>query len=169
VAGAGLAGREPGREPDRGRAESVATSRRPVWAIGLLLMLEVAGIAAIGAYEFLQVDWRRIAAAQTLPSWEAEQEVEEILASLVFYAPAVVLTLLSALSLLLIRRRGWLLAAISQGLVVGVSLWLYVQYEPIFVYPIMAYAVLMILYLNVHDVREVFYPGERKRAPRRLP
>ena len=53
----------------------------------------------------------------------------------------------------------------------AVCLWLYAEYEPVYVYPIMAYAVLMILYLNVHDVRAVFYPGSRKgnRAPRRIP
>jgi hypothetical protein len=33
------------------------------------------------------------------------------------------------------------------------------------VFPIMAYAVLMILYLNVHDVRAVFYPGSQKGSP----
>jgi hypothetical protein len=51
---------------------------------------------------------------------------------------------------------------------VATGLWLYAAYRPVYVYPIMAYAVLMILYLNVHDVRAVFYPGDRKRGPRRM-
>ena len=51
---------------------------------------------------------------------------------------------------------------------VATGLWLYATYEPLYVYPIMAYAVLMILYLNVHDVRAVFYPGDQKRGPRRM-
>ena len=157
MAGAGLAGR------GEGRPEPVATSRRPVWAIGLLLMVEVAGIAAYGAYELLRVDWRRLATARTAPS----QDVTEALL-LILLVPAAVLTLLAALSLLLIRRRGWLMAAISQGLMVGTCLWLYAAYEPLYVYPIMAYAVLMILYLNVHDVRAVFYPEGHRRAPRRM-
>jgi uncharacterized membrane protein YqhA len=72
------------------------------------------------------------------------------------------------LGFLLLRRRGWLLAAISQGAVVATGLWLYAAYEPVYVYPIMAYAVLMILYLNVHDVRAVFYPGDGKRGPLRV-
>ena len=148
-----------GREHD----ETVATSRRPVWAIGLLLILEVVGLAALGAYEFLRVDWRRFVAAREAPP----ENVVEALA-LILLAPAAGLTLLAAMSLLLLRRRGWLMAAISQGLVVGTCLWLYVEYEPLYVYPIMAYAVLMILYLNVNDVRTVFYPGERTRGPRRV-
>jgi hypothetical protein len=152
VAGVGLAGRD--------RPEPVATSRRPVWAIGLLLLLEAAGIVAYGAYELSRVDWQGVISAREAPP----REVAETLA-LVLFGPAVVLTLLAAMGFLLLRRRGWLLAAISQGTAVATGLWLYAVYEPLYVYPIMAYAVLMILYLNVHDVRAVFYPGDRRRGP----
>ncbi len=149
--------------PGEARLEPVSTSRRPVRAIALLLMLEAAGIAAYGAYELSRVDWRSVAAAREVPSGEV---VDALL--LVLFAPAVVLTLLASLGFLLLQRRGWLLAAISQGAVVATGLWLYAAYRPVYVYPIMAYAVLMILYLNVHDVRAVFYPGDRKRGPRRM-
>ena len=149
--------------PDVARPEPASTSRRPVRAIALLLMLEAAGIAAYGAYELSRVNWRSVVAAREVPSGEV---VEALM--MVMFAPAVVLTLLASLGFLLLRRRGWLLAAISQGAVVATGLWLYAAYEPVYVYPIMAYAVLMILYLNVHDVRAVFYPGDRKRGPRRL-
>ena len=151
---------DPLPEPDR-------LSHRPVRAIGLLLILEVAVIGALGAFEFSRVDWRRVIDEQVAPS----RDVIEALV-MVMFVPAVALTLLSALGFLLLRRRGWLLGAISQGLVVATCLFLYAEYEPIYVYPIMAYAVLMILYLNVHDVRAVFYPGDRKnrpQAPRRVP
>ncbi len=123
-------------------------------------MLEAAGIAAYGVYEYSRVEWRRIAVAREAPP----PEVIETLV-LILFAPAVALTLLSALGFLLLRRRGWLLAAISQGLLVATALWLYAEYEPFYVFPVMAYAVLMILYLNVHDVRAVFYPGSRKGRP----
>ncbi len=150
--------------PGEVRLEPVSTSRRPVRAIALLLMLEAAGIAAYGAYELSRVDWRSVVAAREVPSGEV---VDALL--LVLFAPAVVLTLLASLGFLLLQRRGWLLAAISQGAVVATGLWLYAaEARPVYVYPIMAYAVLMILYLNVHDVRAVFYPGDRKRGPRRL-
>lgn len=129
-------------------------------------MLEAAGVAAYAAYEFSRVDWRRISFSREAPPAETVEAL-----ALVLFAPAVALTLLSALGFLLLRRRGWLLAAISQGLVVATGLWLYAEYEPPYVYPIMAYAVLMILYLNVHDVRAVFYPGDRGGSvpgPRRM-
>ena len=152
-----------GDRPVEARPEPASTSRRPVRAIALLLMLEAAGIVAYGAYELSRVDWRSVVAAREVPSGEV---VDALL--LVLFAPAVVLTLLASLGFLLLRRRGWILEAISQGAGVAPGLWLYAAYEPVYVYPIMAYAVLMILYLNVHDVRAVFYPGDRKRGPRRL-
>ncbi len=61
------------------------------------------------------------------------------------------------------RRRGWLLAAIAQGFILAVSLWLYTLFQPGYVYPIMAYSILMILYLNSHDVRVVFRRGRKAK------
>jgi hypothetical protein len=126
-------------------------SYRPVRAIGLLLILQVIGLVGLGAYEFVRVDWQRV-------RLEAPAQAIEELAFALF-APSAVLTLLSALSFLLLRRKGWILAAIGQGLSLVVCLWLYSQLQPWYVYPIMAYCVLMILYLNSQDVRTVFHPG----------
>jgi hypothetical protein len=160
VAGVGLAGREEGKpRPEPGRE-----SHRTVRAVGLLLMLEAAGLTAYAAYEYSRVDWRRISSSREAPPAETVETL-----ALILFAPGVALTLLSALGFLLLRRRGWLLAAISQGLLVATGLWLYAEYEPAYTYPVMAYAVLMILYLNVHDVRAVFYPGDRTGGgPRRM-
>jgi hypothetical protein len=132
-------------------------SYRPVRAIGLLLAFQVVCLIALGAHEVLQVDWLEVSTA-TAPS----QQVIEAL-TLILFVPPAVMTLMSALSFLLLRRRGWLLAAISQGLSLGVCLWLYSQFQPWYVYPIMAYCILMILYLNSRDVRLVFHP--RRSAP----
>ena len=136
-------------------AGQVNISYRPVRVIGLLLVLEVLGLAGLGVYEFAQVDW------QQLGPGTPPQRVIEILALLLFVPPAV-MTLLSALSFLLLRRRGWLLAAIAQGVSLGVCLWLYTEFQPLYVYPIMAYCILMILYLNSQDVRVLFHPRRDK-------
>jgi len=117
------------------------------------LILEVIGLVILGGYEFLQVDWRGI----DLESPE-HQAVE--VAVFALFAPSAILTLLSALSFLFLHRRGWLLAAIAQGLSLAVCLWLYSLFQPGYVYPIMAYCVLMILYLNSQDVRVVFQPRQ---------
>lgn len=122
------------------------------------MILQVIGLAGLGAYEFTQVDWQRVQLGTSL-----SQQAIEVLAFALF-VPSVVLTLLSALSFLLLRRRGWLLAAIGQGLSLGVCLWLYSELQPWYVYPVMAYCVVMILYLNSQDVRMMFYP---RRGPAR--
>jgi small-conductance mechanosensitive channel len=117
------------------------------------LILEVIGLVILGGYEFLQVDWRGI----DLESPE-HQAVE--VAVFALFVPSAILTLLSALSFLFLHRRGWLLAAIAQGLSLAVCLWLYSLFQPGYVYQIMAYCVLMILYLNSQDVRVVFQPRQ---------
>ncbi|MCA1688358.1 MAG: hypothetical protein LC714_07180 [Actinobacteria bacterium] len=131
-------------------------SYRPIRVVGLLLILQVVGLAGLGAYEFAQVDWQRVQLGTSL-----SQQAIEVLAFALF-VPSVVMTLLSALSFLLLRRRGWLLAAIGQGLSLGVCLWLYSELQPWYVYPVMAYCVVMILYLNSQDVRTMFHP---RRGP----
>jgi hypothetical protein len=136
-------------------------SYRPVRAIGLLMIVQVIGLAGFGAYEFAQVDWQRVRLEEAPP-----QQTVEVLA-LVLFVPPAVMTLLSALSFLFLRRRGWLLAAIGQGLSLAICLWLYSELQPWYVYPIMAYCVLMILYLNSNDVRIVFHP-RRQPARRRV-
>ncbi len=120
--------------------------------IGLLLILQIIGLAGLGAYELAQVDWQRVQTDTSL-----SQQTIEVLAFALF-VPSAIMTLLSALSFLLLRRRGWLLAAIGQGLSLGVCLWLYSELQPWYVYPVMAYCVVMILYLNTQDVRTIFYP-----------
>jgi hypothetical protein len=143
-------------------AGHVNISYRPVRAIGLLLILQVIGLAGLGAYEVLQVDWQRF--SREAPS---QQAIEVVVLAL--FVPPAVMTLLAALSFLVLRRRGWLLAAIAQGLNLGICLWLYTEFQPVYVYPVMAYCILMILYLNSQDVRVVFHPGRNKqklRTPR---
>jgi hypothetical protein len=119
--------------------------------IGVLLILEVIGLVVLGGYEFLQVYWR----GSELRSPQ-HQAVE--VAVFALFIPSAVLTLLSALSFLFLQNRGWLLAAIGQGLSLAVCLWLYSLFQPGYVYPIMAYCILMILYLNSQNVRMAFRP-----------
>jgi len=133
------------------------TSYRPVRVIGVLLILEVIGLVVLGGYQFLRVRWGGI-------DLEGQQHRAVEAAVFALFVPSAILTLLAALSFLFLYRRGWLLAAIAQGLSLAVCLWLYSWFQPAYVYPIMAYCVLMILYLNSQDVRMVFRPGQGSRA-----
>jgi len=121
-----------------------------VRAVGLLLLLEVAGLGALGAYELSRVNWRSLAAWELPPRGTLES------LAVVLFAPAALLAFVAALSFLLLLRRGWLLAAASQGLSLAACLGLYVELDRFYVYPIMAYCVLVILYLNSQAVRTAF-------------
>jgi len=129
-------------EPDK-------AAYRMVKVIGVLLILEVIGLVVIGGFEFFQLRWGALELEGT------RHDTVEV-AVYALFVPSGILTLMAALSFLVMRRRGWLLAAIAQGLSLAVSLWLYSWFQPGYVYPIMAYCVLMILYLNSHDVRVMF-------------
>ena len=92
------------------------TGRRPIRLIGLLLLLQAAGLAGIVAYELSRTDWRRAIS-------ESLSQVIEAAASLLF-VPSAVLAFLAALGFLLMSRRGWILAALSQGASLAICLYL---------------------------------------------
>ena len=135
-----------------GQMEPDKASYRTVKVIGVLLILEVIGLVAIGGFEFWHIHWGGVRLEGI-----GHDAVEKAVFAL--FVPSGVLTLMSAFSFLFMRRRGWLLAAIAQGLSLAVSLWLYSWFQPTYVYPIMAYCILMILYLNSNEVRLAFLPG----------
>ena len=130
---------------------------RPVRLIGLLLILEAAGLVGIMVLEFSQVNWW--IQVEELPDL-SRQEVEALAS--VLLVPTAGLSFLAALSLIILARRGWLLAVISQGLGLGVCLWLYseTEPEPVYVYPVMVYCIVIVLYLNSRTVRMLFHTGQ---------
>lgn len=140
---------ESGGPSDPARVDE--TGRRPIRVIGLLLVLQAAGLAGLIFYELLRMDWRRLALESSGQAIEA--------ANSLLFAPSVVLALLAAMSFLLLSQRGWILAALSQGACLAVCLWLYSESAPFYIYPVMVYCILMVLYLNSHAVRVVFHAG----------
>jgi hypothetical protein len=129
--------------------------------LGVLLILQVVALVGIGVHLFTSIDWDRIAAlandqAQTLPK-PLELRLEEAILFVVFFLPPAVLSLLAGLSFVLLRRRGWLLASVAQGLILLACLFFFPDPRPRFAYPIIAYCILMVLYLNSQEVRTVFH------------
>ena len=147
---------EPGTLSDPARVDE--TGRRPVLVVGLLLVLEAAGLAGVVVYELSRVDWRRLDPES--PSGQVVGAATSLL-----FAPSAVLAALAALGFLFLSRRGWILAALSQGASLAICLWLYSGSAPLYVYPVMVYCILMVLYLNSHDVRVVFHSGREDAAP----
>jgi hypothetical protein len=129
--------------------------------LGVLLILQVVALVGFGVHLFISIDWDRILAlaneqAQTLPK-PLEQRLEQAILFVIFFLPPAVLLLLAGLSFVLLRRRGWLLASVAQGVILLACLFFYPDPRPGFAYPIIAYCILMVLYLNSQGVRAVFH------------
>jgi MFS family permease len=138
--------------------------------LGVLLILQVVGMVGIGIWLFSTIDWDRIltfADGQThlegdLPKSLERQLEQAVLYAIYFLAPAILL-LLAGLGFVLLRRRGWMLASVAQAICLLVCLFFYTDPRPWFAYPIIAYCILMILYLNSQGVRAVVH--SRQMAP----
>jgi hypothetical protein len=152
-----------------------ARSSWPVRANGLLLVLQAAGLGGIGAYYIYRVDWqevqRQVEFEATLSPELTEAAEQAIVVALILGLPAI-LAFLAALGFFLLFRIGWLLGMIVQALTLLACLLLYSEWEtilyrePVFIYPVMLYCILMILYLNSSDVRAAFHVGQRTGVPR---
>jgi hypothetical protein len=129
--------------------------------LGVLLILQVVALVGIGVYLFSSIDWDRLLAliddqVQTLPG-PLENQLEQAILFVIFFLPPAVLLLLAGFSFVFLRRRGWLLASVAQGVVLLACLFFYPDPRPGYTYPIIAYCILMVLYLNSQGVRAVFH------------
>jgi hypothetical protein len=140
---------------------------RQTRVLGVLLILQVVALVGIGVYLFSSIDWDRLLAliddrGQTLPG-PLENQLEQAILFVIFFLPPAVLLLLAGLSFVFLRRRGWLLASVAQGVVLLACLFFYPDPRPGYTYPIIAYCILMVLYLNSQGVRAVFH--SRRTTP----
>jgi MFS family permease len=129
--------------------------------LGVLLILQVVAMVGFGVWLFGTIDWDRILTlaneqAQNLPKPLERQLEQAVLYAIYFLAPAILL-LLAGLGFVLLRRRGWMLASVAQAIILMVCLFFYTDPRPWFAYPIIAYCILMILYLNSQGVRAVVH------------
>ena len=164
-------------------AKLTGTRSWPVRANALLLVLQAAGLGGIGAYSVYRVDWQEVQQQvdtyATLSQGLTEAVEQAVIVVLILGVPAI-LALLAAFGLLLLFRMGWLLAMIVQSLTLLACLLLYawtgltsaeiapeiLYEEPVFIYPVMLYCIVMALYLNSSDVRAAFQVRRRGEAGR---
>ena len=135
--------------------------------LGVLLILQVVAMVGFGVWLFSTIDWDRILTlaneqAQNLPK-PLEKQLEQAILYAIYFLPPAILLLLAGLGFVLLRRRGWMLASVAQAIIMLVCLFSYTDPRPWFAYPIIAYCILMILYLNSQGVRAVVH--SRRMAP----
>ncbi len=137
--------------------------------LGVLLLLQVVAMVGIGALLFSSVDWDRALEltnehgqihARAIDGPWLKPLVQAVLFGIYFLAPAILL-LLAGLGFVLLRRRGWTLASVAQGLIMLACLFFYTDPRPWFTYPLIAYCILIILLLNSRSVRAVVHSERR--------
>lgn len=133
---------------------------RPVRIVGLLLVAQAAGLAGLVVYLISGAGAGGVAWSEAVSGMLSGGEEGGAAPLAVLFLPSAALMLVSGLWFLL-RRRGWVVASVAEGLCLGACLLLYSGSAPGFIYPIMAYCVLAIMYLNSRDVRTIMH------APRR--
>ena len=156
-----------------GRSLTGRISYQQVRVVGALLILQGVGLMGLGVYFFGRVDWSQVLVSSGQgqidvqiidESWLPLLEQATLFAT--FFLPSAVLLLLAGLSFLVVRRRGWLLATTAQSLILLVCLFAYPDPRPSFTYPLIAYCILMVLYLNSRSVRAAFHSKEKPASRR---
>jgi hypothetical protein len=133
--------------------------------LGVLLLLQVVGMVGLGAWLFTRFDWNRALKITTGSGQINVQSIngpwleplERALVFTVYFLGPVILLLLAGLGFVLLRRRGWMLASVAQALIMLACLFFYGDSRPWFAYPLIAYCILMILFLNSRSVRAVVH------------
>ena len=137
--------------------------------LGVLLILQVGAMVGIGVWLFSRIDWDRVIEltnkqgqirVQTIDGALLKQ-LEQAILYFIYFLPPAILLLLAGLGFVLLRRRGWMLASVAQALIMLACLFFYGDSRPWFVYPLIAYSILMILLLNSRSVRAAVH---RKRT-----
>jgi hypothetical protein len=133
----------------------------PVRLLGLLLLLQAFGtlVPIVLASRLASIDWR--AAVEFLPYRVEDVPVEDqrfVMLILVF-GPLCLALAVSGLLTGLLLRLGWLLAMISQSVLLLATLTLHFRGDFQFVDPLMTSAIVMVLVLNAAYVRETLMPA----------
>jgi hypothetical protein len=144
---------------------------RQTRVLGVLLILQVGALVGIGVLLLSGIDWDRVI---ELTNEQGQIQVrsidgallkplEQAILYVIYFLPPAILLLLAGLGFVLLRRRGWMLASVAQALIMMACLFFYTDPRPWFAYPIIAYGILMILYLNSQGVRAVVH--SRRMTP----
>jgi hypothetical protein len=131
--------------------------------LGVLLILQFLAMVGLGVWLTTRVNWDR---AVVLTSGQGQVNVrsvegpwlkalEQSLLFDIYFLVPMILLLLAGLGFVLLRRRGWMLASVAQSLIMLACLFYYGDSRPWFAYPLIAYCILMILFLNSRSVRAV--------------
>lgn len=93
--------------------------------------------------------------------WTPQIESVEIYLT---YSILAMLAVLAAIAFFFLQQAGWLLAMMTQGVSLLITLFVYFFGNATILAQItMAYSIFMVLYFNLHVIRSAFYAGENNQ------
>jgi len=155
--------------------QSTANKRGPwpIRVIALLLILQAVGLVGLNAYNIntqlgdqakFKIDFDDINTPDQYDNLPADQRaIVDALLTGIFLVPMAIVAVIASIGFLFLQRFGWLLAMLTQVIILIACLVLYLGIRPTIIYPIMLYSVLMVLYLNIHEVRIAFHQPRPKQ------
>jgi len=136
--------------------DKLRTRPWPVTVLGLLLLVQAAGLFTIGTVNLLRTSLR------LQVTWDTVMDELPNAARGSLFIALALLALLVSSSFFRLRPTAWLSALLVQGLTLFFALSLYLRDRPgghpHYAYVMMLYALFMVIYLNYGDVPAAFRP-----------
>ncbi|MDX1613735.1 MAG: hypothetical protein R3300_05445 [Candidatus Promineifilaceae bacterium] len=155
---------------DRPTTQTLTAARTRTWPvrlIGLLLILQAISLwVPLWLYvRLLPAGWQNSLALTLTELFENSPEIQEVLVYLIVGTPLFLGLFVGGVFVALLWRPGWLLAMISQSMLLLVTLTLHFSRTFRFVDPLMASAIVMVLLLNAVYVRQILASPPVKALP----
>ncbi len=139
----------------------------PVRAIALLLLLQAVGLLGFNVYNInsqigdqaeIRINFDDVNSKEEYDNLPAHQRaiVDALITGILFF-PLTIVAIMASVGFLFRQRFGWLLAMLTQNIILAICIMLYLGIRPVIIYPIMTYSILMVLYLNMQEVRLAFH------------
>jgi hypothetical protein len=122
----------------------------PVTILGLLLVLQGIAMAFLAIYHLTLIDISILIAPLNI-----FEEFPYNLKGLAFLGLSL-LGLVAGIGFLRMWTIAWMLAISFQGFSLALSFIIYFDNKPIYVYPVMAYCIFMVIYLHYSEVMSAF-------------
>ena len=135
---------------------------RPVTVVGLLLLAQSWGLLGFGPALIALFGQSEAAGPMfQLISQSRTFSLSQGIGTSVLFMPLSVPALVAGIGLLRLWEGAWTLAMLTQGLSLTMALIIYSEQKPIYIYLVMIYSMVVVLYLNYHDVQIAFRPKVR--------
>lgn len=142
-------------EPEPPRTDPAALEEKRPWsvkAVTWLLLLETAAFVIIAAIHWLELNLAQISLVAALGG-----QMLSTLAGAVAFSALAFIGLLAIASFVRLWQSGWLYAMLGQGLTLAFMLTQTFRELHFYTYGLMAYAVVMVVYLHHPDIQAAFH------------